>query len=153
MENLVYALFLILDAFAVGAAVFGAWAEGMLFRLKDTKRQRRRHAYALASKVGFAATNGILLSAVIEGGQVGIDWKTWAYLAGLGVAGVGFSGLTRQSTDELAEQEAEKDKQGERFVALEERVTAEEARNTDIEEAAHRSMVRADEAEARDELR
>ena len=153
MKNLVYALFLILDAFAVGAAVFGAWAEGKLFTLGDTKRQRRGHAYALASKIGFAVTNGILLAAVISSGQVGVEWRTWAYLIFMGITGVGFAGLTRQSTDELAAQEAEKDKQGERFVALEDRVTAEESRNTDIEEAARRSMVRADEAEARDDLR
>lgn len=136
MENLIYALFIIMSAFSVGAAAFGAWAQAKLITLRDTRRQRRRHAYAMAATAGYAATGGILLEVVIGNGSVGLSWETWAYTVALGVSGVGFAGLTRQSTDELAAVEEEKDRQGERFVDLENRVTAEESRNTDIEELA-----------------
>lgn len=106
MEKLAYAMFVMLDGFAIGAAMFGVWAETMLYRLADDSRERRAHAYALSAKVGFAVTSAILLFAVIQGGTVQSNWRTWFYLAGLAVAGVGFAGLTRVSTDALAEKEA-----------------------------------------------
>lgn len=102
MEKFLYTMFIALDAWLVGAGIFGAY---MSFRLalflSDAKR--RRAVYSGLAQATWAGTQGILLWAVTQGGSVTPDFRAYAYMTLLAVGGFALTAMAGLDRDRLAE--------------------------------------------------
>lgn len=147
MNNLLYALLLIAIGWVVGATSFGA-VVFMRLRRFVTGRRRKMYTNMAIAKGLYASTSIVLLHALISQGSADASPQAWLY-AGLSMlAGYFFSAVALTGVDELSQLEAEEwanqtepgrhrnESSDARFSSLEGRVTAEESRNTDIEELA-----------------
>lgn len=132
MDNTIYAVFIMLNGFAIGASLIGVYFESKLSHQALTRMSTRKHLYAAIGKAGFAITGIILMLRVIALGAIEASFYSWLYTLGLAVAGFGFAGASGVAADQLAESEIDEG----RFQHLEHRVDVEELRNTDIEELA-----------------
>lgn len=131
----VYLALLNVSLFALGAA---AASLGILIR----HRPRRWWAYALV-KAGLATIVGTLMFVVWGNGTVEPSARAGIYILGVLGSAVGMSFVAgdlakRGGTQSAVQvvQDIVDDQSGQRVTKLEDRVTAEEARNTDIEELA-----------------
>jgi hypothetical protein len=149
--ELLYQVLLQASLFAMGAA---AVSVGVLVRHKP----RRWWAYAL-TKVGLSGIVATILTRIWATGSVEPSTAAYFYVAFVAASAVGMSfvagDLAKRGGIVSAEKAVAKvteepsNHQRVRMMELEDRVTAEEARNTDIEEFATESRDRADAAETR----
>ena len=111
MEQFLYTTFIALDAWLVGAGVFGAY---MSFRLALflSNAKRRRAVYSGLAQAAWSGTQGILLWAVSAGGSVTPDLRAFAYMTLLAIGGFALTAMAGLDRDSLAEFIAIKDHEG-----------------------------------------
>lgn len=106
MEKFLYNLFVAADAWVAGAAGFGAVLMARLAML-TRGRERRRYIYMSLAKAGYSITSAILLYAVAIVGTIEANPRAFGYLAGLLMAGVGFTGVAALARDDLVDREVD----------------------------------------------
>ena len=154
MDKFFYGVFLIVSSIIGGIAGYGVILNLLLY-----PNDPKRHLARLLVKAGYVITSGVLLFAIISQGSTPTTWKSWAYLVGLCITGVGLGMMTMFDVEEKVVTDVPRSNKSD-IVRLDDlerlarehgfRLTAEEARNNDIEERARVAMHRADEAEARE---
>jgi fatty acid desaturase len=159
MANFLYAILVIGVGWIIGSTLFGAV---VFFKLKDhvVGKMRRRYFNMAMAKLAFCVLSGILLYRIVQLGTalpsiISYIYAIWTFVGGYFFTAVALSGI-----DELADYEIEEADQSsemkqvmagsshDRFTRLEDRVTAEETRNTDIEEVARQAREREDKRES-----
>lgn len=147
MDKVLFALLLTVGAVGVGLAGVGAWMDYRLSKLKKDKR----YLDLLFLKLGIVISQGILIIRLAQLQSADPTVWAWGYLIGLIVIAAGLARRIRTLIGELAVTEVVHNGLNSSWPRnIERRLTAEEARNTDIEEAARTAMKRADEAEKRE---
>lgn len=148
--KLLYSFLLVGTSGGVGLAVIVEWLNYKLYKL-DQDRTRKSLGMLL---LGIILQNGILTFALIDNGTAQLSGRALLYALGLAISTVGLGWKAGQFTSDLALVEAVSNghnKSGAAWIRLmEERLSAEEKRNTGIEEAAEIAKKRADEAEKRE---
>jgi hypothetical protein len=129
-------LLLGLSAFSIGV---------MLYRSLFYERRRQR-PFLATGYIGMALLLGVIAELVVRAPLVNPDARALLYTTGVALTGIGFLGdaIVGQRRARIARRRATQ-----RVTDLEDRVTAEEARNTDIEGFAAATKERADVSEAR----
>lgn len=127
----------------VQASLFSIGVSSVTIGVLLVRRPPRWYGYALA-KAGMAAVIGIILLLVLPQYELDLSngvTRVWIYIGGVVAYGVGVfivcrDILIRTSADRIT-------KQSLRFEAVENRLTAEEKRNTGIEQFAEETRTRA----------
>lgn len=94
-------LILTLSAFSIGSALFAA-----VLCLRMFRSNPRRFAAFAAAKVGYALVTGtVLLRIILPNPELPVDGWGFGYVAGLGLAGLGFVGVGRAIRRDFVEWE------------------------------------------------
>jgi hypothetical protein len=154
MERFVFFAVLILSYASAGVALFTAAVHATML-----KRNFAKHAFYVMARIGYATTVGIIAYAVTPAGRVEIQGRTWAYLAGLLLAGIGYVGIAFWDIKMKVDSEpvpvslaGQLNEILRRLNEGEDRLDAEESRNTDIEEFATESRTRSDASDVRQDV-
>jgi hypothetical protein len=103
MDKLFFAAFIVASSFVAGVSVFDLWLNARLYR---TNRKARRPLVFIKS--GFIITSAVLLEALITAGASPSTWRSWAYLLGVIVTGIGLAMVTLNDIEESAERAVKK---------------------------------------------
>jgi hypothetical protein len=146
MEKVFFGVFLIVSGIIMAISAYGVGLSVILGR--RSREARERHMPRVIVKAGFLITSLVLVITLVQNGASPLSWRSWFYLLGLCISGVGLGMFTFSSVKEMVISDVASGRT--RFEAIEKRLDAEEIRNTNIEDAAAVSKKRADDAEKRE---